>query len=544
MLDATTKKLLPLLDSQRPGDLRSAALRVLRELAGPEPEIARTLRELLADADASVRLQALRAIGDLRIESAMPELLARVREGGEEAEAAALAAARLGARGTRALQELMGHVAPGLRRRIAAALPAGGTASAGAAAVTVLLDSDPGVVDAAARSLLGKLSSLTAAQKRALAGQALELLQPRSRSAQPSLSPASETALIRLLAAVGDRRSEAVLWSRLAGEQPSEVRIAALRALGELPPPRERSKIALLLKCATDGDFRVAAPALMLLNALPAKPQSAREWLPLLDAPDPAARRFALTRLAGVDNAQVAEALVRQLQHPDPALRAEVSQLLGKIKQGRAALAKALREAATPEDAWRLARAQAPFASDYPPALRQQLFERACAFLEEGDRRADALFFVVREVDSRSVRDRLEARALAWRKKKAYDRAMLYLRLLTRDPACSEDLRFELAACGLRLSQHHLSAEARATDPALQQLARLIHTHETNPADRLKQTRWLQPEDLFYLGFHFAEGERQGRAFAAQALRLLIRRSPRSKLARDARTKLRSAGLD
>jgi HEAT repeat protein len=544
MLDVTARKLLPLLRADQPSDLRCAAVRVLRELGSRDADLVRALRELLADADAAVRLQALSAIGELRIESVLPQLLARVQEGGQEAEAAALAAARLGPRGTRALQELMGQVAPGLRRRIAAALPAGGTASAGTATITVLLDSDPGVVDAATRSLLGRVASLTSAQKRSLADQALELLQPRSRSSHPALSVPSEIALIRLLAALGDRRSEPVLWSRLAGEQPAEVRMAVLRALGELPAPRDRNKVRLLLACATDADFRVAATALMLLNALPARRQSASEWLPLLEAPDPAARRFALTRLAGADDARVADALIRQLQHPDPGLRAEVVKLLGEMKHGRAALARALREAATAEDAWRLARAQAPFAADYPPALRQRLFDQGCAFLEQGDRRADPLLFVVREVDGRAVRDQLETRALAWRKKKAYDRALVYLRLLARDPASSEALRFELAACGLRLSEHNLSSEARAADPALHQLARLIHSHETDPADRLKQARWLQAEDLFYLGFHFAEGDRQERAFAAQALHLLIRRSPRSKLAKDARRKLRSAGLD
>jgi HEAT repeats len=307
--------------------------------------------------------------------------------------------------------------------------------------------------------------------------------------------------------------------------------------------PKEKDKIRLLLSCAVDRDFHVAAPALMLLNALPAKLES-KEWLPLLEAPDPAARRFALTRLAGVDNPQVADALVRQLQHPDPGLRAEAIQQLGQMKHGRAALVKALQQALTAEDAWRLARAQVPFAADYPPRLREKLFHQACDFLEEEDRRADPLLFLLREVAGRSVRDQLEARALALRKKKAYDKALVYLRLLARDPACSEATRFELAACGLRLSEHQLSSEARAADPAIQQLARLIHSHETDPADRLRQARWLQPEDLFYLGFHFAEGDRQEQAFAAGALRLLIRRSPRSKLAKDARSKLRSAGLD
>jgi hypothetical protein len=129
------------------------------------------------------------------------------------------------------------------------------------------------------------------------------------------------------------------------------------------------------------------------------------------------------------------------------------------------------------------------------------------------------------------------------RKKKAYAEALIYLRLLARDPACGEALRFEMAACGLKLSEHDLASEARTADPSLQQLARLVHSYDIDPAERLKQAKWMAPEDLFYVGFHFVEGNRQEREFGAAALRLVIQRSPRSKLAKDAKSKLRSTGL-
>src|SRR5207253_2271081 len=79
------------------------------------------------------------------------------------------AAARLGTRGTRALHDLMGKVAPGIRRRIAAALAAAGTPSAEIIAVDTLLDSDPGVVDAAVRTLIAEVPSLSDAHRRTLA---------------------------------------------------------------------------------------------------------------------------------------------------------------------------------------------------------------------------------------------------------------------------------------------------------------------------------------------------------------------------------------
>jgi HEAT repeats len=540
MLDATGNRLLRLLEPGQPLDLRQAAAKVLGEIGTRDAQIATALCQALDDPDATFRLQVLEAIGRLRIDQALPHLLTRVQEGGTEAEVAAHALARLGPKGTRVLKGLMNHVAPGLRRRIASALAASGTASAGTATVDVLLDKDPGVVDAAARSLIAELPSFTSAQRRALADHVLELVKPHKGF---DLPPMSETALIRLLAALGDPLGEAVFWARIEPPHPPELRAAALQALGTLPLSLGKDKVKRLLAAACDPDFRVAAPALMILKAIPVTGRTVRDWLVLLDAPDAAVRRFALEKLAGQDSAEVANAVLRQLGHPDRSLREEARARLAQTEQGREALAAALLEAQSPDEAWTLARAQAPFVSDYPAGLRSKLFSQACAYLEAADRRADALLFLLREADPAALRDQLEARALALRKKKAYATALVYLRLLTRDPACGEALRFEIAACGLKISERDLAVESRMADPSLQQFARLVHSHDVEPADRLKKEKWLAAEDLFYLGFHFVEGNRQEREFGAQALRLAIQRSPRSKLAKDAKSKLRSAGL-
>jgi len=540
MPDATGKKLLRLLRPDQPPETRRAAALVLGEVGTRDAELTAELLALLDEPDADLRTHAMGAIGKLRIDAALPKLLERVGEGGREADAAALAAARLGAKGVRALQEAMPRLAPGLRRRIASALAAAGTAGAETAALDALLDNDPGVVDAAARSLSAEIPTLDRSHRKALADHLLDLLADRQAG---SLSLATQTAAVRLLAALGDDRAAPVFWDRAAPPHPTELRAAALQALGKFAAAPSRDQLRLLLACAAERDFHLAAPALMLLRAVPVEARLLAEWLTLLDAPDVAARRAGLEKLAGRDTAAVAAALIRQLRHPDRAWREEALAHLAKLSEGRKALVGALLGAETPDEAWQLARAQAALARDYPPALRQQVFDQARAYLEAGDRRAEPLLFLLREAEPRELRDRLEERALALRKKKDYDRALTYLRLLARDPACAAAVRLELAAVGLKLSPRDLSADARAADPCLQQFASLIHSHEAEATAFLEKAKWLEPEDLFYLGFHFAEKDRQQREFGGTALRLLVKRSPKSKLAKDARTKLKREGL-
>jgi len=78
----------------------------------------------------------------------------------------------------------------------------------------------------------------------------------------------------------------------------------------------------------------------------------------------------------------------------------------------------------------------------------------------------------------------------------------------------------------------------------LQQFTRLIDNHEAETLEFVTKAKWLEPEELFYLGFHFAEKERAEKKFGGEMLRLVAKGSPKSKLAKDAKSKLRGEGLE
>jgi hypothetical protein len=539
-MQVPSSKILRLMAPEFPAEVRCAAALVLGELGVKDAEVARALCERLGDGEPALRWQVIQAVGKLRVERALPQLLERIKEGGGEAELAARAAARLGARGTRGLQGLMPKVAPGLRRYIAAALAGAGAADDDRAGVAVLLDSDPGVVQAAARSLMAQVSTMPSAAVESLTDHLLDLAKDKKHP----LPSASAVAVVRLLGTLDDPRVAAVLWERILPAQPAEVRVAALQGLGKWAGSPGKEQLARLFACAREGDFRVAAPALVLLSRLSADNKSLGEWLTLLQAPDVSVRLLALDKVADRDKGEVAEALVGQLGHPDRSLRDKALARLAKLEHGREALTKALLEAETPDRAWQLAKAQAPFARSYAAPLREEVFRQTCEHLEASDRRADALLYLLREAEPADLRDRLERRALELRKKKAYDRALLYLRLLARDPACGFPIRLELASCGLKVSGHDLSAEARANDPSLSQYSQLAQQDPDELLAQLEKTRWLEPEDLYYLGFHLAEQDSRQKKLAARILQLVAKRSPQSKTAQAARSKLRSAGLE
>ncbi|HEV8058817.1 MAG TPA: HEAT repeat domain-containing protein [Gemmataceae bacterium] len=541
MSDATTKKIVVLLTSHPDAFVKAAAARLLAELSLKDKEVAAGLLKAVEDAEPSVRLEAIRALGKLGVESALARLVEFIKQGGAESEAAADAAAQLGARAVKSLQDLMHHVAPGLRRRIAGALAASGGSAAHSAGVHALLDSDPGVVDAAARSLLNRIPNFQAAEKRSVGEQVLEALAPRKGQ---GLAAVSEAALLRVLAGLHDARSEKIFWSRVDASFPESVRAAALQALGGLPLSIKKDQLVSLLACAADPNFRIAAPALLLLKPLEPTQITISAWASLFESADPSVRRFALEKLGSYESPPVLEGLRRQLRHPDRQLREMTLNCLAGSSSGMAVLVQELLEAESADETWSLARALAPILREADAVTQKRLLAEAGQRLESGDRRADPLVFVLREMDPKMLRDELETKALGLRKKKDYPRALVYLKLLTRDPACGEAIRFEMAACALKLSEKDLAAEHRALDPCLQQFARLAHHPQQQPIDLLRAAKWLTPEDYFYLGFHFVESsDRQERELGSALLELVQERCPKTKLAKDAKNKQRAAGL-
>ena len=255
-----------------------------------------------------------------------------------------------------------------------------------------------------------------------------------------------------------------------------------------------------------------------------------------------AVRRLALDKLGDRDDAETAAALVEQLRHPDRGFARSRPGRLAKLEHGRQALTAALLEAESPDQAWPLARSQAPFARRLPGRMARGGFRQGRQAPRSGDRRADPLLFLLKETDPAGLRDRLEQRALAHRKKKAYPTALLFLRLLARDPACGFPTRLELAACGLKVSGKDLAAESRAGDPCLDSSRLLCQQDEAELVRQVEQIKWLGPEDLYYLGFHLVEQEGRAKKAGGEVLKLAAKRSPRTKVGQAAKSKLRSRG--
>jgi HEAT repeat protein len=535
-MSVAVSKIVNLLAADRSREVRLAALTVLGELGLRESAVATAVLTCLDDDDAEVRLRAIRAAGQLRLEQALPRLADRLKHGGEEAEAAAEAAAQMGVKGIDSLRSWMGKIVPGVRRYIASALARAAIRQQRRRDLDILVDKDPHIVEAAVAAMAQMIPHMTAKEQRFLAAALLQM----GGGKRTRLAPHAEAGVMRLAGLLNDERIAPLLWGRVLPPHPPEARAAALQALGQWIKSPNKEERERLFQCAADTNFQVAAPALMILDRLPLDDKLVPGFISLLHASDVAARRLALTKVGHRDEKEVVDALVESMRHPDATFRNEVMEKLGGTRRGRKALVKQLLQTESLDEAWSIARFLLPHARKNAEEWFDELFTAAISAIEAGDRRAEPLLFLLRETQPGALRDRLDQRAQTLVKKQDFEKALLVYRVLARDPAIGFPIRLGLAMVGLKLSQKQLEEHARAQDPCLHHFALLAADHAADVLRQLEKTAWIRADELYYLGFHFADATGTLKNFAADVLRLLIKKFPKDKAAASAKSKLKT----
>ena len=148
MADNTLHKLLELAGQSDHKELRLAALRVLGVVGNvKDAATVKSLRTVLDDPDPELRSASIAALGQLKAEEILPRLQEFVRQGGVELEPAVKAASQLGAKGTKAMAQIMESAPPGVRIRIANELAKSGTGGGLVVTEHGLLDDNPILVD-------------------------------------------------------------------------------------------------------------------------------------------------------------------------------------------------------------------------------------------------------------------------------------------------------------------------------------------------------------------------------------------------------------
>ncbi len=349
----------------------------------------------------------------------------------------------------------------------------------------------------------------------------------------------------KLLGALAEARARKLLLPLLDKEYAHSIRTHALSALvhclrGEKLTDTETATLMALLE--EDDEAGILRPALALLGEQSLDRAYVPELNRLAEAGQPLVRRFAVQKLGGFDSGSVVKTLIAYLTDDSFARRDQAAASLKTLPAARSALMNEFIACDDERKAWTLSDILLMHDRGWKGSIVQALHKKLETALEKRDDRLyTAYHHFLSALDTDAEAQHVRERAEALRKKKDFASCVKWLTLLKDTPAFDAEVRFALAVADLKARKHAMVAAVRRHDPTLD-LMRELARSPFPFVEQLRKERSLEPEELFYVAFNFAEGSREEKAVAEELLEHLVSKYGRTKTGKAAKNKLKLLG--
>lgn len=545
-MDATTKKIVKLLEDDRI-ERRCAAAMVLGELRVKDVEVIKALGQTLVEDNRLLQAYVLEALAGVRSAKVARYVTPLLDNPDEEirVQAAALLANQ-GAKAANFLAKELNSAPLSRRRAIVNILCRNHDTETFARLIGLL--PDPEVGEFVLNALRGEMDHMSDKEGEALREQVAKVLKDKTWLADA----VGAARALRLLGYMRDPKLVRAILPFATEKRPLPVRLAALAALRR-PLAVSRSTdeaVRAILPYADDPDPTLARAAVDTLRGLEMPAALNERLMALAEGRHAEARKFAVEALgrSGGEKAtqKVIRNLVSHLKGDDPAARDAAERSLARMEGAAQVLVKELTGCDDPALATVICHLLKRQADQLKPADRKTLTNLAMQCLERGQETAQALLDLLAVVEPESYAKLLLDRAVAHKRAKRFEQAFALLCKLDDAGMLDDDGRYAAAVAGLSAlpSKKELGRASRTTDPVLRQLVALV-SNGYALARKLCREKSLTADDLFFVGFNFSESKDEDeKEFGGELLAHLASTSPRSKLGRSARNKLKLVGIE
>ncbi|HUS68060.1 MAG TPA: HEAT repeat domain-containing protein [Kofleriaceae bacterium] len=584
-------------------DLRAAAATVLSAIGKGDAAVEKALAERLEDGDGVVRRIALEGLAGMGAQGIAPRLVGILRGDDEAlAERAAQVLATQGAAAEAALRKELGSGTVQVRRAMATLLLQRASSAAIEAVMDQLADAEVGEqvlqllraeIDRGVEKTIA-LVEKSAMTRAAAVGKTLraewaravksaQAAAPKKKPAKgkkaavavaaaepapvpPAMDPKVAAVVLELgllLRLIGYRAQPAalpLLIGYVSEDQPRAIRLAGIAAMRRIVATSEAKTtdkaIEILIALASGNDLAVAQSAIDTLRGARVPERLSKQFAALVKSKNPAAQKLAMERLPAGGGSGAVKALVDALGGSDLTARDAAARGLARAPEAVLPLARALAAAESADVARRYAGALRQHRTHVPHAAAEELAEAARAHLDQHAKGKFAgesvplsrvLLEVLADVaPARHVEVLFDHAKKLRRSGKAVE-AFGALKPLLRshadlDAAIDDDQRFVLAVLGLEALGQGILRSTGADAPVLEQFTRLYH-RGFPVARKLAREKDVGDEDIYALGFRLLESQGgTDQELGAELMQSIIDERPRSKLARNARNKLKLTG--
>jgi hypothetical protein len=366
--------------------------------------------------------------------------------------------------------------------------------------------------------------------------------------------------LLRLIGYQARPSALSLLIGHVDEDQPRPIRLAAIAAMRRIVAASETKgtdkAIEVLIGLADGEDLAVAQASIDTLRGARVPERLARPFAALARSKNSAAQKLAMERLPAGGGAGAVKALVDALGGSDITARDAAARGLARAPEAVLPLTRALLSASDPDIARRYATALRQHRAHISTAAVEELVQAAGKRLEQharGKATADSVLFerllletLADVAPARHVELLFDyARKLrrAGRPAEAFGALKPLLRShADLEAAIDDDRRFVLAVLGLEALGQGILRASGGDAPVLEQFARLAHRGYP-VARKLAREKDVGDDDIYALGFRLLESKGgDDQELGAELMQGLIDERPRSKLAKNARNKLKLAG--
>lgn len=513
-----------------------AACIVLGELRVKSPPAQQALLVLLDSDVPGLQRHALLALAGAGVaKKALPRAMELLVSPASDVREAAHAAIRsVGEEAVATIRPRLATASPEQRRALDAILAELGGKDAFSTLLSGLVASEPEAIKAATFAIR---QHVKAAGTRELKSYVTETQKFLEKQVKAKAGGETIAAGIKILGYLEDERAVPTLLEFATGKAFSplvkqEALISLRFAMGA--SKGDAKIVSALLDAAESPDRSLAHAALHTLSTLDVPATAMKRMEKLLSHEDAERARFALGYLGSQKSEHATKALVSALTTLERK-RAEMAAdaLVGR-EEATALLAKALLDAKDADRGWLIRKVLGPLAKKIPGALRKQMLEEATDRLQKTGRGWEALFDVVKEASPEDATVALRTVAHKLKKGGHDDRAASVMAIVCKTDKATDDDRFMLASIELKKSPKDTRPAARANDAALHRLKGLL-ARNFDVGAALRKDRSLELDDLYYVGFHFAE---DGAPVGEELLELVAEKGGKTKIARAAKNKL------
>jgi hypothetical protein len=298
-----------------------------------------------------------------------------------------------------------------------------------------------------------------------------------------------------------------------------------------------------LLPLLNDPDFpNVVRNALTILETVQLPRRIFKQLPKLLENRHPAVKRFVLTQLANIPGEKTVSLLISHLDFADPMIRDAAAESLSKLPRAIPKLLQRMMGTKDLEKGEKMALILRNHRAFFKPSRCAGLFRKLSRALEKQDPQLKVYSLLLKQVNPDFFYAEAMKRGRQFKRAGKFELAKRYFELLSTGLFHTDEVRYEQASLFLKLSRKELSPAARNSDPALNLFVVLARASYHDLIKLLKQDRILNANDLYYLGYHFAEKLYEQKSFGIEVLKHLMKKYPRSKLRLTAKKRIATVG--